>query len=179
MDYFNGLAFNKGVITVLGADKNSVIVSALVKHLEKSGTVAVSQNPDNLNKNTDFVILAPDDTDGKFFITHSKEEINEFEKSDSIIGVVDISVMEKRIADVVKGYEHLCEIADISCNETAYPYVIAKAVAEREKYTLLFIDNIDSADKRFLARELAKHLRYGVGIRLINTDNGDIEILCK
>ena len=34
MDYFYDIEFKKGVITVLGAEKDSAFVSALVKELE-------------------------------------------------------------------------------------------------------------------------------------------------
>ncbi len=164
MKYFNGLTLKKGNITVLGAEKDSVFVTDL---------------EDYLKDKKDINIFAPDTTDGKFFVVHSEEEINRYQNDGYIIGVINIDVCEKRIADAIKGYEHLCEIADISPDELVFPYAVAKTILQREKYNLLFIDGVNSVSKRFLARELAKNIRNGMSIRIINTDNGDIEILCR
>jgi len=164
MNYFDGITFEKNNITVLGAQSDSCFVTAL---------------KDYFKEKKDTNIYAPDDKVDKYFIVHTQEEINRYLSDSYIIGVINIEVFEKRIADAVQGYEQLCEIADLSPEELVFPYAVAKAVLQREKYDLLFIDDVNSASKRFLARELAKNIRNGIGIRIINTDNGDIEILCR
>lgn len=176
MDCFYGVEFQKGIITVLGAEKNSDFTQRLADYLKKSGSVSFE---DEKNSDTDYIINAPDTMNGKGFIVHSEEEICALEKSSHIIGVVNIDIMEKKIADVVEGYEHICQIANIDCDELTYTSPVAKAILERERYSLLFIDGVNSGSKRFIARELGKILKNGIGIRLINTDSGDIEILCK
>ncbi|MBR7132252.1 MAG: hypothetical protein IKD04_01825 [Clostridia bacterium] len=179
MDCFCGLSFEKGIITVLGAEKSSTFVVALTDYLKAYGTVSVAQRISDAEATTDYMVFAPDNNDGKYFVAHSEKEAEAFKEAKCVIGVINIAVMEKKISEAVKGYQYLCDIADVDCDELVYPYAIAKTVSEREKYNLLYIDGVNSESKRFLARELAKLLRYGVGIRLINTDNGDIEILCK
>ena len=176
MNYFCGLEFEKGTITVLGAERKSDFTQELADYLKGSGTVSFIGDK---NLNTDYIINAPDDMNDKKFIVHSEKEISALEDSKHIIGVINIDVMEQKIADAIEGYEHLCEIANIESDELAYPYPISKAILNREKYSLMFIDGVNSASKRFLARELAKLIRNGTGIRLINTDSGSIEILCK
>lgn len=164
MNLFDGISFEKENIIVLGAEEDSVFVTDLKEYLKDK---------------KDINIFAPDITDGKFFVVHSDEEINCYQNEGFIIGVINIDVCEKRIANVIKGYENLCEIADISPDELVFPYAVAKTVMQREKYNLLFIDGVNSSSKRFLAREIAKNIRNGIGIRIINTDNDDIEILCR
>lgn len=166
MKLFDGLSFEKKKITVLSAEKDSAFVTALGEYLKENGREECE-------------ISAPDTLDGKYFIVHSDSEADLYKKDSFIIGVINIDAMERRISDVVKGYEHLCYFADVSPDELVFPFILAKAVTEREKYDLLFIDGVNTVSKRFLARELAKNIRNGIGIRIINTDSGDTEILCR
>ena len=165
MNLFDGVIFEKQNITVLGVEKNSAFLADLSEYINKNG------NSKNIN--------APDIMDGNCFYVHSKEEADSYKSNSFVIGIVNVDVFEKRICDVVKNYERLCEIANIASDELAYPFVIAKTIIQRENYDLLYIDGVNSVSKRFLARELAKNIRNGMGIRIINTDNCDVEILCS
>lgn len=164
MNLFDGVIFEKQNITVLGIEKNSAFLADLSEYINK--------NCNGVNIN------APDIMDGKCFYVHSKDEADSYKSNSFVIGIVNVDVFEKRICDVVKNYERLCEIANIASDELAYPFVIAKTIIQRENYDLLYIDGVNSVSKRFLARELAKNIRNGMGIRIINTDNCDVEILC-
>ena len=46
MDYFYDIEFKKGVITVLGAEKESSFVSALKERLEVTGSAYVTDDKD-------------------------------------------------------------------------------------------------------------------------------------
>ena len=114
MNLFDGIIFEKQNITVLGIEKNSAFLADLSEYINKNG------NSVNIN--------APDIMDGNCFYVHSKEEADSYKSNSFVIGIVNVDVFEKRICDVVKNYERLCEIANIASDELAYPFVIAKAI---------------------------------------------------
>lgn len=163
MNLFDELIFKNKNITVCGANENSEFVLNLKKHFEKS----------------DNIVFAPDTMENKFFAVHSKEEISHYKGKGFVIGIVNIEVFEKPICDVVKNYNDLCDIVNVESCELVYPFAVAKTIIEREKYDLLYIDGVNTVSKRFLAREFAKLIRNGMGIRIINTDSNYTEILCR
>ena len=162
MNLFNELTLKKENITVLQAEQNSAFLCNLKEYIGDS-----------------VCVTAPDILGDKFFLVHKPEEISAYKEKGFVIGIVNVDVFEKRICDVIKNYEDLCAITNVYSDELVYPFLIAKTIIEREKYDLLYIDGVNSESKRFLARELAKNIKNGMAIRIINTDSGDVEILCR
>lgn len=160
MDYFKNLTFEKGSITVFGASSDSKFVSELRKYLNNANEVIT---PDN---------------DG-IFTMHSSEKIAEVKSSGYLVGVVSINVMEKKICEAVAGSEIFCKINDTEDDELVYCGSLARAVDENEKYDIMFIDDVDSDAKRYLAREVAKCIKSDMSVRMIDTDSNFTEILVK
>jgi len=162
MNYFDFLNFTDDCITVLGVDENSDFVNALKEFTENKITI-----------NT------PDVKFDKLFYVHSEEEIEDYKSKGLLIGVVDVNVLEKKICEVVENTDYFCSVNNLFDDELIYPLAFARVIENREKYDILYINGVNSEGKRYLARELAKRLRNGMGIRLINTDSDYVETLVK
>lgn len=162
MNYFDFLSFEQSCITVLGVDENSDFVNSLKAFTDNKITI-----------NT------PDVNFDKLFYVHSEEEIEEYKSKGLLIGIVDVNALEKKICDVVANYDYFCSVNNLFAEELIFPLAIARVIENREKYDILYINGVNSEGKRYLARELAKRLRNGMGIRLINTDSNYVETLVK
>ncbi len=158
MNYFDFLELENKNVTVLGTDENSDFVKSLKSVVSK--------------------VTAPDAADTKFKV-HSEAEIEEYKKNGLVIGIVDINIMEKKISDSVIGVEEFCKINNLFADELIFPLALARVIENREKCDILYINNVDCEGKRYLARELAKRLRNGMAIKLINTDSSYVETLVK
>jgi len=176
MDYFYNIEFKKGVITVLGAEIDSAFVSALSEHLESKGTVCVTDKGEEDLK-TDYLIIAPDKDVNKKFIVHNENDIALYKQRGAVIGFLSIEVLLKDIADSVVGAKDFCAITDIASSDLVYPLALAKVIENREKYDMLYIDDISNMDRRFTAREINRRIKYGAGVRIINTDTNYVEEL--
>jgi len=176
MDYFYDIEFKKGVITVLGAEKESSFVSALKEKLEGMGSTCVTDDKDAI-VNTDYLIIAPDKNVNKKFIVHTENDIATFKKKGIIIGVVSIEALLKDISCSVVGTDDFCDITDMEKGDLVYPLALAKVIKERERFDWLYIDDISNSDRRFTARETNRHIKYGAGVRIINTDTNYVEQL--
>ena len=177
MDYFYELDFPKGVITVLGADKTSDFVLSLAEHLKTKGTVLVTDKKAEISEKTDYTVLAPDEKCGKKFIVHSEADIAAYREKGKVIGVVSIEALLKDVKDSVIGAEYFCVLSDITENDLVYPLAIAKVITNREKYDMLYIDDISNEGRRYTAREISRRITYGAGVRIINTDTCFTEVL--
>jgi len=158
MNYFDFLNIKNKSITVFGADENSDFVKAL-KGVVSSVTI-------------------PDTFDGKLHL-HTEAKIEEYKKNGLIIGIVDVNIMEKKISDSIIGIEEFCQINNLFADELIFPLALARVIENREKYDILYINNVDGEGKRYIAREIAKRLRNGMLIKLINTDSNYVETLVK
>lgn len=176
MDYFYNIEFKKGIITVLGAEIDSVFVSALVNYLEKKGTVCVTDKKEEHPK-TDYLVIAPDKNVNKRFIVHNENDIAFYKEKGNVIGLVSIEAVLKDVCDSVVGAEDFCAITNMSSSDLVYPVALAKVIENREKYDMLFIDDISNMDRRFTAREINRRIKYGAGVRIINTDTNYVEEL--
>ncbi len=176
MDYFYNIEFKKGIITVLGAEIDSGFVSALVKHLESKGTVCVTDKKEE-NQKTDYLIIAPDKNVNKRFIVHNESDIAFYKEKGRIIGLISIEAVLKDIADSVVGVEDFCAITNMAAGDLVYPLALAKVIENREKYDMLYIDDISNMDRRYTAREINRRIKYGAGVRIINTDTNYVEEL--
>ena len=176
MDYFFDIEFKKGIITVLGADKNSEFVSALEEYLKKSGTVSLSDDK-SASLSTDYLIIAPDKVADKKFIVHTTDDVCMFKAKGSVIGVVSVEALLKNIEDSVIGSEDFCAITNMAKEDLVYPLALAKVIENREKYDLFYIDDITNPDRRFTAREISRRIKYGAGVRIVNRDSNYVEQL--
>lgn len=177
MNYFDGIKFEKGVITVLGVSDTSDFVKALCDYIRPSGSVAVTK--EEIPSDADYVIWTPDNISDGRFVMHTKRQIERFCKSKCIIGVVSVNVMEKKIADAVVGAESFAEYTDLTAEELLFPFALAKVTEMYEKYNFLYINDVNSESKRYLARDLAKRHKNGACIRMINTDYPYVERLTE
>ena len=162
MNYFDHLEINQRLITVLGVNEQSDFALALKDFVGKPKTVFV-----------------PDDLTDYHFKVHTPEQIEEFKAAGFLIGVVSIDVLEKKICDIVDGANDFCIINNLFEQELIYSSALARVIQEREQYDLLYIDGVDSEAKRFLARELAKCIKNGMGIRMIEPNDDFTEILVR
>lgn len=178
MDYFFDINFKKGVITVLGKEKDSDFVLALEKHLQVIGSVAVT---DDINQvqDTDYLIVAPDKNVNNKFIMHTENEISNFKEKGMLIGAVSVEAVLKDISNSVNLADDFSKITNMSKSDLVYPLALAKVITEREKYDWLYIDDISDSYKRFTAREINRRIKYGAGVRIINTDSNYVEQLLK
>ena len=158
MNYFDFLELENKNVIVLGVDENSDFVKELK---------SVAKN-----------VATPDTFDGRFKV-HTEQEVEEFHKNGLIIGIIDVNIMEKRICDKVIGIEDFCKINNLFDDELIFPLALARVIESREKYDILYINGIDNEGKRYIAREIAKRLRNGMKIKIINTDTGYVETLVK
>ena len=177
MDYFYDIEFQKGVITVLGADEKTDFVSSLKKHLENIGTVSLTDDKSAKNKETDFLIIAPDKNVNKRFKIHSEADIEEFKAKGMIIGVVSVEALLKDVKDAVIGAEVFCEINNMEDKDLVYPLSLARVISNREKYDMLYIDDVSNMGRRYTAREINRRIKYGAGVRMVNTDSDYVEVL--
>lgn len=157
MNYFDNINITDKIITVLGVSSNSDFVMSLRTFLAENGREDVS-------------VITPDSNG---FKTHKNQELD-----GQIFGVLSVNIFEKRICDVLKQTDDFCKLNDLEEDELIFPKSVANVVLN-EKYDVLFIDDVDSPDKRFLARETAKILREGVDVYMINTDSQFIETFVK
>lgn len=176
MNYFYDIEFKKQTITVLGADVGSDFVSALKENLEAKGTVAVFDDK-NATSDADYLIIAPDKNVDKKFIVHTENDISSFKEKGIIIGVVSVEALLKDIAESVIGVEDFCDITNMAEGDLVYPLALAKVITAREKFDWLFIDDVSNPDRRFTAREINRRIKYGAGVRIINTDSNYVEQL--
>lgn len=176
MNYFDYLAFEKGVIVVLGATEESDFVKALSDFLSLSGSVAVTGAWENERK-TDYLVVVPDKCADKRFVMHSRTEVEQFQKADSIIGIVQADILEMKIADAVIGAEDFAKYSDVNLQDLICPPVLSKVIKEHEKYDYLYIDGVSNEGKRYHARELARFCKKGICVRMINTDTSYVESL--
>ena len=176
MDYFYDIEFKKGVVTVFGVEKDSEFILSLKNHLETLGTVAVSGDI-NATLDTDYLIIAPDENKNKKFIVHTEEVIARSKERGITFGVVSVEAQLKDIEDSVIGADDFCAIANMAKGDLVYPLAIAKVIKEREKYDMLYIDDISKPYRRFTAREISRRITYGAGVRIINTDSDYVEQL--
>lgn len=160
MNYFDNLNCEQKKIVVLGVSDSSEFVKELRTRFG------------------DKEITAYDNGSGKFKV-HTDKEIEAYKSDSMLIGVVDVNIAEKKICDVIDGAEDFCKINDLTDDELIFQKAVARVVEEREKYDLLYIDNVNSESKRLFARELAKCCSSKMGIRLINTDSNYVETLVK
>lgn len=177
MNYFYDIEFQKGVITVLGVEKNSCFVSALVKCLENKGTVTLTDDKEAKNQATDFLVIAPDNNINKRFKIHSETEIAEYKSRGMVLGVVSVEAALKEVKDTVIGAEVFCEINNMADGDLVYPLSLARVITNREKYDMLYIDDVSNVDRRYTAREINRRIKYGAGVRMINTDTQFVEVL--
>lgn len=163
MNYFDYVDFKCKRVTVLGVNEKSDFVKALRAELEGSAEVFV---PDNANCG---------------FKVHTDEEISRYKAYGMLIGVIDIGIAEKMPREVVENHIDFCEINDITDDELIYTVMLAKVITERERYDLLYINNVNSEAKRLFARETAKicAVASSMVIKLINTDSGYVETLIR
>ncbi|MBR7132250.1 MAG: hypothetical protein IKD04_01815 [Clostridia bacterium] len=177
MNYFNGLDFKRDTITVLGAEKNSDFVTALLRYLETKGSVTLTDDKAVTDKTTDYLVIAPDEDAGKRFRVHSEAEISSYKEKGAVIGVISVEALLKDIENSVIGAEDFCAINDMSPKDLVYPLALARVITNREKYDMLYIDDVSSAGKRYTAREINRRITYGAGVRIINTDTDYVEAL--
>lgn len=175
MNYFDYLTFEKGLITVLGADISSDFVKTLAEYLKNSGSVVVTDGATAAD--ADYVISVPESNSDKRFVMHSEEQLEKYRASCYTIGIVSVNVLEKKIRDVVVGAEKFAEYNGLTTEELVYPLALAKVIEGVEKYDILYIDDVDGEGKRYLARELAKRHKNTKHVRMINTDNNYVERL--
>lgn len=163
MNYFDYVDFNCKRITVLGVSGESDFVRALKAELQGRAEV-----------------FAPDN-ESRAFKVHTESEIAAYKAEGMLIGVVDIGVAEKMPREVVENHIDFCKINDIIDDELIYTVMLAKVITERERYDLLYINNVNSEAKRLFARETAKKCAAvsSMGIKLINTDSGYVETLIR
>lgn len=160
MNYFDKLSCEQKKITVLGASEGSELVKELrILFGDKE-------------------IIAYGGENGRLRV-HTEEEIAAYKAEGMLIGVVDVNIAEKKICEVIDGAEDFCNINDLTADELIFQRALARVIEEREKYDLLYINNVDSEAKRLFARELAKCCSSKMGIRLINTDSSYVETLVK
>lgn len=161
MNYFDNISVKSGSLTVLGVTADSRFVTALKKELEKR------KEPIDL--------IVPD----MHFTVHSESEIEQFASHGQIIGVVGVEILEKKICDVVENSAEFCKITDLCESKLMFTEALGKVVEEHEKYDIMYIDNVDTPQKRFLARELAKTIRGDMDIYMVDTDTDFVETLIK
>lgn len=176
MNYFDNMTFEKGEITVVGVNKDADIVKSLEKFLSASGSVAVCEN--EYDGNADYVLRVPDTDADKRFILHDESARERNRKSGCLIGVLSITVLEKRIGDVVVGAEEFAQHTDLTVDELVYPRAIARVCEELEQFDILYIDDVSNEGRRYLARETAKRHKK-TRIRMINTDEPYVERLVE
>ena len=176
MDYFYDIEFKKGVITVLGAEKESSFVSALKERLEVTGSAYVTDDKD-ATVNTDYLIIAPDKNVNKRFIVHTENDISDYKEKGMLIGVVSVEALLKEVDCSVIGTDDFCDITDMAKGDLVYPLALAKVINAREKFDWLYIDDISNPDRRFTAREINRRIKCGAGVRIINTDTNYVEQL--
>lgn len=177
MDYFYNIEFKKGVITVLGAEKDSTFVSALVKELESRGSVCLTDNKSEIKAKADYSVLAPDKNVNKRFIVHNENDIEYYKEKGTVVGLISIEAVLKDISDSVVGAEDFCLLTNMAAGDLVYPLALAKVIENREKYDILYIDDISDINRRFTAREINRRIKYGAGVRIINTDTNYVEEL--
>lgn len=176
MDYFYNIEFKNGIIAVFGSEIDGKFVNALKAHLEVLGTVAVTDDK-CANLDADYLIIAPDKNIDKKFIVHTEEDISAFKDKGMIIGVVSVEALLKEVEESVVGADDFCTITNMSNGDLVYPLALAKVITAREKYDWLYIDDISDSNRRFTAREINRHIKYGAGVRIINTDSNYVEQL--
>lgn len=178
MNYFDNLVFQKGVITVLGAAVDSPFVLALCEYLKQSGSVELTN--DRVFKGAaDYTVLAPDNPQKNKYIFHSEEDMSFYSSKGKVIGYLSVNLIEKEIKSVVVGAEDFCSFSNLYTDELMYPRALGRAISEREKYDLIYIDDVCGEGKRYFARDINRYITYGAGVRMINTDSCFVEELQK
>ena len=178
MNYFDYLSFDKGVIVVLGTTGESDFVKSLLEFLSLSGSVAVTGEL-GTEKVTDYLVIVPDKCVDKRFVMHSKTEVEQFRRSDYIIGIVQADILEMKITDAIIGAEDFATYNDVNMQDLICPPVLSKVIKEHEKYDYLYIDGVSDEGKRYHARELARFHKSGTCVRMINTDTSYVESLIR
>lgn len=178
MNYFDNINFEKGVITVLGVAADSPFVTALSEHLNKNGTVMVTDKRETKAR-ADYIIIAPDTPNKNQYIFHSEEDMKFYSSKGLVIGYLSVNLIEKEIKSVVVGAEDFCSYSNLYTDELMFPRALARAISEREKYDLIYIDDVCGEGKRYFARDINRYITYGAGVRMINTDSCFVEELQK
>ena len=168
LDCFN---IPKGKIAILGVKDDSSFVNLLLDELKEKGTTALIYD-----------IKEPARADYTLFIADQKNEKplslhNELPEDMVKIGVVDVNIFEKKVSDMVENIEDFCLVADTNENQLIYLGMLSKAIKQSEKYDFMFIDGVDSVDKKYLARELAK--QHSMPVCNGMAKDGEIELLRK
>lgn len=176
MNYFEDLFFEKGVITVLGTDKDSDFVRCLFRYLSRYGSVEITESVET-QKPADYLLAVPDKHTKGRFVMHSREEIQQLQKSDYVIGLLSVENLEKSIGEAVLGAEDFATYVGKQMCDRMCPHLLANVIELYEKYDWLYIDGVSDEGKRYHARELARRHCRGTGVRIINTDNRYVEVL--
>lgn len=178
MNYFDYLSFDKGVIVVLGTTRESDFIKSLLEFLTLSGNVEVTEEL-GTERMTDYLVVVPDKYVDKRFVMHSRTEVEQFQKADYIIGIVQVDILEMKIADAVISAEDFATYNDVNMQDLICPPVLSKVIKEHEKYDYLYIDGVSDEGKRYHARELARFHKSGTCVRMINTDTAYVESLIR
>ena len=147
LDCFN---IQKGKIAVLGAKEDSPFVKLLVGELKEKGSCAFISDLSE-EGSADYNLYLADQKNEKLLAIHS-----------------DIPV---------ENIEDFCLVADTNENQLIYLGMLSKAIKQSEKYDFMFIDGVDSVDKKYLARELAK--QHSMPVCNGMAKDGEIELLRK
>lgn len=168
LDCFN---IQKGKIAVLGAKEDSPFVKLLIGELKEKGSCAFISDLSE-EGSADYNLYLADQKNEKLLAIHS-----DIPEDIAKIGVVDVNIFEKKVSDMVENIEDFCLVADTNENQLIYLGMLSKAIKQSEKYDFMFIDGVDSVDKKYLARELAK--QHSMPVCNGMAKDGEIELLRK
>ncbi len=106
----------------------------------------------------DYVLCEADGSKGLPLKAHAEYEPVIPAESTETIGVLGISGVNKRIANVCHRPEIFAELAGLGINDMAAPKAIAEVIIKEGLFDRLIINQVETAEQMSMAEEIAKEL---------------------